>query len=243
MNPTVEPPPEVPAIACRGVVKQLGRRKFRTEVLHGLDLDVYAGQMTLLVGPSGCGKTTLISTIAGILRPDRGSISLFGTELANLGRRGITRFRGRNVGLVLQQLHLFPALTAAENVALPLLVLRQDPARVRAHAASLLEGLGLAGHGDKYPRELSVGEQQRVAIARAIAHDPKLIICDEPTAALDATSGRLVMQLLRQVTVRSDRAVLVVTHDHRIFGFADRIIHMDDGRITRIDTSSEKEAA
>jgi putative ABC transport system ATP-binding protein len=243
MNPTVEPPPEVPAIACRGVVKQLGRRKFRTEVLHGLDLDVYAGQMTLLVGPSGCGKTTLISTIAGILRPDRGSISLFGTELANLGRRGITRFRGRNVGLVLQQLHLFPALTAAENVALPLLVLRQDPARVRARAASLLEGLGLAGHGDKYPRELSVGEQQRVAIARAIAHDPKLIICDEPTAALDATSGRLVMQLLRQVTVRSDRAVLVVTHDHRIFGFADRIIHMDDGRITRIDTSSEKEAA
>jgi putative ABC transport system ATP-binding protein len=121
--------------------------------------------------------------------------------------------------------------------------LRQDPARVRARAASLLEGLGLAGHGDKYPRELSVGEQQRVAIARAIAHDPKLIICDEPTAALDATSGRLVMQLLRQVTVRSDRAVLVVTHDHRIFGFADRIIHMDDGRITRIDTSSEKEAA
>jgi len=243
MSPTVEPPPEVPAIACRGVVKQLGRRKFRTEVLHGLDLDVYAGQMTLLVGPSGCGKTTLISTIAGILRPDRGSISLFGTELANLGRRGITRFRGRNVGLVLQQLHLFPALTAAENVALPLLVLRQDPARVRARAASLLEGLGLAGHGDKYPRELSVGEQQRVAIARAIAHDPKLIICDEPTAALDATSGRLVMQLLRQVTVRSDRAVLVVTHDHRIFAFADRIIHMDDGRITRIDTSSEKEAA
>jgi putative ABC transport system ATP-binding protein len=243
MSPTVQPPPEVPAITCRGVVKQLGRKKFRTEVLHGLDLDVYAGQMTLLVGPSGCGKTTLISTIAGILRPDRGSISLFGTELANLGRRGITRFRGRNVGLVLQQLHLFPALTAAENVALPLLVLRQDPARVRARAASLLEGLGLAGHGDKYPRELSVGEQQRVAIARAIAHDPKLIICDEPTAALDATSGRLVMQLLRQVTVRSDRAVLVVTHDHRIFAFADRIIHMDDGRITRIDTSSEKEAA
>jgi putative ABC transport system ATP-binding protein len=243
MSGNVQPPPEVPAIACRGVVKQLGRRKFRTEVLHGLDLDVYAGQMTLLVGPSGCGKTTLISTIAGILRPDRGSVALFGTELGKLGRRGITRFRGRNVGLVLQQLHLFPALTAAENVAIPLLVLRQDPRHVRARAESLLEGLGLAAHADKYPRELSVGEQQRVAIARAIAHDPKLIICDEPTAALDATSGRLVMQLLRQVTVRSDRAVLVVTHDHRIFGFADRIIHMDDGRITRIDTSSEKEAA
>jgi putative ABC transport system ATP-binding protein len=243
MSGNTQLPPEVPAIACRGVIKQLGRRKFRTEVLHGLDLDVYAGHMTLLVGPSGCGKTTLISTIAGILRPDRGSVALFGTQLGNLGRRGITRFRGRNVGLVLQQLHLFPALTAAENVAIPLLVLRQDANRARARAESLLEGLGLAAHADKYPRELSVGEQQRVAIARAIAHDPKLIICDEPTAALDATSGRLVMQLLRQVTVRSDRAVLVVTHDHRIFGFADRIIHMDDGRITRIDTSSEKEAA
>jgi len=243
MSPTSEPSAEVPAIACRGVVKQLGRRKFRTEVLHGLDLDVYAGQMTLLVGPSGCGKTTLISTIAGILRPDQGSIALFGTELGNLGRRGTTRFRGRNVGLVLQQLNLFAALTAAENVAVPLLVLRQNPAQARARAESLLHGLGLGAHADKYPRELSVGEQQRVAIARAIAHDPKLIICDEPTAALDATSGRLVMQLLRQVTVRSDRAVLVVTHDHRIFGFADRIIHMDDGRITRIDTSSEREAA
>jgi putative ABC transport system ATP-binding protein len=243
MSRNGQPATEVPAIACRGVVKHLGRRKFRTEVLHGLDLDVHAGQMTLLVGPSGCGKTTLISTIAGILRPDQGSIALFGTELGKLGRRGIVRFRGRNVGLVLQQLHLFPALTAAENVAIPLLVLRQHPAQARARAESLLQGLGLAAHGDKYPSELSVGEQQRVAIARAIAHDPKLIICDEPTAALDATSGRLVMQLLRQVTVRSDRAVLVVTHDHRIFGFADRIIHMDDGRITRIDTSSEREAA
>jgi putative ABC transport system ATP-binding protein len=234
---------ELPAIACRGVVKHLGRRTFRTEVLHGLDLDVHAGEMTLLVGPSGCGKTTLISTMAGILRPDRGTIALFGTELGKLGRRGITRFRGRNVGLVLQQFHLFPALTAAENVAVPLLVLRRDPGQVRARVASLLQDLGVGAQRDKYPRELSVGEQQRVAIARAIAHDPKLIICDEPTAALDATSGRLVMQLLRQVTFRSDRAVLVVTHDHRIFGFADRTIHMDDGRITRIDTSSEKEAA
>jgi putative ABC transport system ATP-binding protein len=130
-----------------------------------------------------------------------------------------------------------------ENVAVPLLVLRQGASQAQARALSLLDGLGLAAHADKYPRELSVGEQQRVAIARAIAHDPRLIICDEPTAALDAASGRLVMQMLRDVTVKADRAVLVVTHDHRIFGYADRIIDMDDGRITRITSSSEQEAA
>jgi len=243
MSEISQPLPGPPAIVCRQVVKSLGRRKFRTEILHGLDLDVYAGQMTLLVGPSGCGKTTLVSTIAGILKPDQGTIELFGTATTKLSRRRITRFRGRNVGLVLQQLQLFPALTAAENVAVPLLVARQGAKQAQARAVSLLQGLGLAAHADKYPRELSVGEQQRVAIARAIAHDPRLIICDEPTAALDAASGRLVMQQLREVTVKSDRAVLVVTHDHRIFGFADRIIHMDDGRITRITNSTEREAA
>ena len=149
----------------------------------------------------------------------------------------------RDRPLLRSQLHLFPALTAAENVAVPLLVLRQGASQAQARALSLLDRLGLAGHADKYPRELSVGEQQRVAIARAIAHDPRLIICDEPTAALDAASGRLVMQMLRDVTVKADRAVVVVTHDHRIFGYADRIIHMDDGRITRITSSSEREAA
>jgi putative ABC transport system ATP-binding protein len=236
-------PSPTPAICCRGVVKHLGWRRFRTEVLHGLDLDVFAGEMTLLVGPSGCGKTTLISTIAGILRPEAGSIALFGTALNGLGKRRLTRFRGRSVGLVLQQFNLFPALTAAENVAVPLLVLRHGTKAAYACAESLLDGLGLAAHAGKYPRELSVGEQQRVAIARAIAHEPRLIICDEPTAALDAASGRLVMQLLRQSTVRDDRAVLVVTHDHRIFPFADRIVHMDDGRITRVDVSPQREAA
>jgi putative ABC transport system ATP-binding protein len=243
MSDSPRPPSPTPAISCRGVVKHLGRRKFRTEVLHGLDLDVFAGEMTLLVGPSGCGKTTLISSIAGILRPEAGSIALFGTLLGGLGKRRLTRLRGRSVGLVLQQFNLFPALTAAENVAVPLLVLRHSANAAYARAESLLNGLGLAAHAGKYPRELSVGEQQRVAIARAIAHEPRLIICDEPTAALDAASGRLVMQLLRQSTVRSDRAVLVVTHDHRIFPFADRIVHMDDGRITRVDANPQREAA
>jgi putative ABC transport system ATP-binding protein len=243
MSEISEPSSGTPAISCRGVVKHLGRRKFRTQVLHGLDVDVFPGEITLLVGPSGCGKTTLISTIAGILKPEAGSIALFGTPITELGRRSITRFRGSNVGLVLQQFNLFPALTAAENVAVPLLVLRQQAEAAYARAADLLAGLGLAQHAGKYPRELSVGEQQRVAMARAIAHEPRLIICDEPTAALDAASGRLVMQLLREVTLKKDRAVLVVTHDHRIFPFADRIIHMDDGRITQIDAARQREAA
>ena len=243
MSESTEPLSGKPAISCRGVVKHLGRRGFRTQVLHGIDLEIFAGDMTLLVGPSGCGKTTLISTIAGILQPEAGSIALFGNLISGLGRRRLTRFRGSNVGLVLQQFHLFPALTAAENVAVPLLVLRQTAKHAYARATQLLAELGLAAHAGKYPHELSVGEQQRLAIARAIAHDPRLIICDEPTAALDAASGRLVMQLLRQVTLRQDRAVLVVTHDHRIFPFADRIIHMDDGRIGRIDTPRQQEAA
>jgi len=243
MSERTEPLSGKPAISCRGVVKHLGRRGFRTQVLHGIDLEIFAGDMTLLVGPSGCGKTTLISTIAGILQPEAGSIALFGNLISGLGRRRLTRFRGSNVGLVLQQFHLFPTLTAAENVAVPLLVLRQTAKHAYARATQLLAELGLAAHAGKYPHELSVGEQQRLAIARAIAHDPRLIICDEPTAALDAASGRLVMQLLRQVTLRQDRAVLVVTHDHRIFPFADRIIHMDDGRIGRIDTPRQQEAA
>jgi putative ABC transport system ATP-binding protein len=243
MSETGQPLSSKPAISCRGVVKHLGGRKLRTPVLHGLDLDVFSGQMSLLVGPSGCGKTTLISTIAGILRPEAGSIALFGTPIVDLSRSRLTHFRGSHVGLVPQQFNLFPALTALENVAVPLLVLRSSRRDAYARAHDLLAGLGLAAHASKCPHQLSVGEQQHVAIARAIAHDPRLIICDEPTAALDAASGQLVMQLLREVTVRTDRAVLVVTHDHRIFPFADRIIHMDDGRITRIEASTQKEAA
>ena len=235
--------PRDAAIACRRLVKDLGRGKFRARVLHEVDVDVYAGEMTLLVGPSGCGKTTLISTIAGILQPESGSVQLFGTAIDKLSRRQLTRFRGNNVGLVLQQLNLFAALTAVENVAVPLLVLRHGAEVAYARAASLLEGLGLVAKTHKYPAELSVGEQQRVAIARAIVHQPRLVICDEPTAALDAASGRLVMQLLRATTLNKDRAVLVVTHDHRIFPFADRIIHMDDGRIGTIDSNLNREAA
>lgn len=231
------------AVSCRGLVKQLGNGSVRTRVLHGIDLDVFPGEMTFLLGPSGCGKTTLISTIAGLLVADEGKVELFGTNLAELGRRSLVHFRGAGVGVVFQQLNLFPALTATENVAVPLLVQGRAAASAKALAQAMLREVGLETHLTKYPSQLSIGERQRVAIARALIHEPRLIICDEPTSALDGASGQLVMELLRKVARDSGRAVLVVTHDARIVPFADRIAHMSDGRITRIDVSAEREAA
>ncbi|GAU85478.1 ABC transporter ATP-binding protein [Bosea sp. BIWAKO-01] len=224
-------------------MKQLGNGSTRTRVLHGIDLDVFPGEMTFLLGPSGCGKTTLISTIAGLLVADEGKVELFGTNLAELSRRSLVHFRGASVGVVFQQLNLFPALTATENVAVPLLVQGRTGTQAKALAQAMLREVGLADHLSKYPSHLSIGERQRVAIARALIHEPRLIICDEPTSALDSASGQLVMELLRKVARDPDRAVLVVTHDARVVPFADRIAHMTDGRVTRIDVGAEREAA
>ena len=174
---------------------------------------------------------------------DEGKVELFGTNLAKLGRSRLVHFRGASVGVVFQQLNLFPALTATENVAVPLLVQGRAAASAKALAQAMLREVGLETHLTKYPSQLSIGERQRVAIARALIHEPRLIICDEPTSALDGASGQLVMELLRKVASDPGRAVLVVTHDARIVPFADRIAHMSDGRITRIDVSAEREAA
>lgn len=231
------------AVSCRGIVKDVGSGGGRTRVLHGIDLDVFAGETTFLMGPSGCGKTTLISTIAGILPTDAGRIELLRTDLRTLGRAGLARFRGANLGIVFQKLNLFPSLTVTENVAVPLLVQGVGAARAEARANRLLDEVGLGTHLGKYPAQLSVGEQQRVAIARALVHEPSLVICDEPTAALDAASGYTVMQLLDRVAMRADCAVIVVTHDNRIVSFADRVVHMNDGRITAVESRANREAA
>lgn len=231
------------AVSCRGLVKQLGSGSTRTQVLHGIDLDVFPGEMTYLLGPSGCGKTTLISTIAGLLVADEGKVELFGTNLAELGRRSLVHFRGAGIGVVFQQLNLFPALTATENVAVPLLVQGRRGTPAKALAQAMLREVGLEAHLTKYPSQLSIGERQRVAIARALIHEPRLIICDEPTSALDRASGQLVMELLRKVSRDPDRAVLVVTHDARIVPLADRIAHMSDGHVTRIEIATDREAA
>lgn len=233
----------VVAVSCRGIVKDVVSANASERILHGIDLDVLAGEMTFLVGPSGCGKTTLISIIAGILPAEAGSVELFGSQLGRLSRSDLVRFRGANVGIVFQKLNLLPALTVSENVAVPLLVQGESAARAEVRANDLLHEVGLAAHVGMYPSQLSVGEQQRVAIARALIHEPSLVICDEPTAALDLASGHGVMRLLREVAVSRDRAVIVVTHDNRITPFADRIAHMSDGRITRVQARADREAA
>jgi putative ABC transport system ATP-binding protein len=224
-----------PAVSCRGVTKDFGSGETRVQALRGIDLEILAGEMTLLVGPSGCGKTTLISIIAGLLNPTDGEVSILGNGPAALaGRRGVN-FRGRNIGFVFQQYNLLPSLTAAENAAMPLLIAGISLREAVARAGEILEAVGLGARVRSLPSQLSGGQQQRVAIARALVHDPRLLVCDEPTAALDAHSGQTVMELFRRIAVRPDRTVIVVTHDSRIFHFGDRVVHMSDGRIERME--------
>ena len=231
------------AVSCRGVVKDFGTPSNRALALQGVDLDVHLGEMTFLVGPSGSGKSTLISVITSILAPDGGTVDVFGVALAELGRSSLVSFRGAKIGIVLQQFNLFPALTALDNVAVAMYAQGHPPARSRSCSREILDDLGLSGQLSKYPAQLSVGEQQRVALARALVHKPSLVVCDEPTAALDAASGRKAMQLLRRVAVEPSRAVIVVTHDDRILPFADRVAHMSDGRVTHVETIKDREAA
>jgi putative ABC transport system ATP-binding protein len=223
------------AVSCRGVTKEFGTGETRVQALRGVDLEVRTGELTLLVGPSGCGKTTLISIIAGLLEPTAGEVDVLGSNLGRLSSRRLVDFRREHIGFVFQQYNLLPALTAAENAAVPLLIAGLPRSEAVARGAALLESLGMGNRAHARPAEMSGGQQQRVAIARALVHEPRLLVCDEPTAALDAQAGHTAMELLRQVAVQPDRAVIVVTHDSRVFEFGDRIIYMDDGRVTRVE--------
>ena len=224
------------AVRIRGVAKTFGEGERQVNALRSVDWDVYAGQMSLIVGPSGCGKTTLLSVVAGILNADVGSVSIFGTEVSALSDRKLTRFRARHIGFIFQQYNLLPALTAAENAAVPLVIAGWSKARAVGRSREVLASLGMGPKTESLPNQLSGGQQQRVAIARALVHEPKLLVCDEPTAALDQHTGHSVMELLREAAVKPDRAVVVVTHDNRIFHFGDRIAHMDDGRIVQVES-------
>jgi putative ABC transport system ATP-binding protein len=223
------------AVHCNGVTKEYGDGTGKVQALRGINLDVRAGEMTLLVGPSGCGKTTLISIVAGLLEVTKGTVSVLGSELTALPGRRLVGFRAKNIGFVFQQYNLLPALTAAENVAVPLLIAGRSRHLAVARGAELLAAVGMGEKAGSFPSQLSGGQQQRVAIARALIHEPRLLVCDEPTAALDAQSGQTVMELLRRVAVQPGRAVIVVTHDSRVFGFGDRIVHMSDGVIEKIE--------
>lgn len=226
----MEPSQDIAAY-CRGLTKNFGAGDAEVRALRGIDLDIRYGELLLLVGPSGCGKTTLISIIAGMLDPDGGECAVLGRDIRNMDLAERARFRGASVGFVFQTFNLLPSLTVAENVALPLLINGLPRRTAVERARTLLDTVELGARADALPGQLSGGQQQRVAIARALVHEPKLIVCDEPTSNLDHATGHHVMQILKGVAQAPQRALVVVTHDPRIYQFADRIARMDDGMI------------
>lgn len=220
------------AICARGITRDFEAGQTTIRVLHGIDTEIRPGELTYVVGESGSGKTTLISIMCGILYPTEGEVKVFGTDIYKLSDTELVNFRLNNIGFIFQQYNLIPSIDAAANAAVPLIAKGVPIDEARERAKILLDKLNIGNQADKLPRQLSGGQQQRVAIARALVHEPRLVVCDEPTAALDARSGRRVMDLLREVAVAPDRACIIVTHDNRIFDLADRIIVLEDGRIT-----------
>src|SRR5499433_3164826 len=225
------------AVKTKTVCKGFGQGETRTEVLKDVNFEARVGELLMLVGPSGCGKTTLLSVIAGTLGVDRGEVEVFDAPLHSLDKKAVTQFRAANIGFIFQQYNLIPTLNCVENVSVPLRIQGQKDAVAEKKAAEMLETVGLGKRMHHRPNMLSAGQQQRVAIARALVHDPKLIICDEPTAALDSENGTKVMELLRGVAAKPDRCVIIVTHDNRVFKYADRMTHMEDGRIDHTENN------
>lgn len=219
------------AIQCKGIKKYYGEDENQVEALKGIDLDIYQGQLSLLVGPSGSGKTTLLSIITTILTPNEGELFLLNQNIRQLTESQKARFCRDHLGIVFQSLFLIPTLTIMENITLPLIIAGFKHHDAKDKAMMLLERMHLAHRFQASPHSLSKGQQQRVAIARAMINDSKILVCDEPTSALDQASGLEIMTLIRETVLQSSRAVLVVTHDQRTFPFADRIIYMNDGQI------------
>jgi putative ABC transport system ATP-binding protein len=229
MTPSQNQPNHVATID--NVTKDFPSGGETVRVLHGVSTSLDYGKLTMLVGPSGCGKTTVLSILSGTLSATSGTVSVLGQRLDGLSNNNLVRFRRRNIGFIFQQYNLIQTLTASENAAIALIADGVPWEDATAKAGRLLDHLGLGAHKHKMPRQLSGGQQQRVAIARALTHEPALVVCDEPTAALDAEAGQAVMALLEEASNDPGRGVLIVTHDDRIFSFADRIIRMEDGRI------------
>jgi putative ABC transport system ATP-binding protein len=216
-------------VDARGIAKTLGRGAREVRALRGIDLSLRRGELTLLMGPSGSGKTTLLLILGCMLTPSSGTVAVCGHPTAKADKEGLAKIRRDHVGFVFQSYHLFPTLTAAQNVQLALDIRHERGRRARKKAREALELVGLADKVKARPGELSGGEQQRVAIARAIIADPSLVLADEPTSSLDGDNGRIIMRLLAAAAHERGQAVLVVTHDPRIVPFADRILHIEDG--------------
>jgi putative ABC transport system ATP-binding protein len=228
------------AISCKNVTKSYTTGTTVTPALRGINLEIRSGELFMLVGPSGCGKTTLISVIAGILNHDDGLCRIFDADVKAMTDEERTAFRLKNVGFVFQAYNLIPSLTAAENVSIPLLLSQEPRTVAMMRARDMLHRVGLGAKANSLPSELSGGQQQRVAIARALVHNPRLIVCDEPTSALDHTTGGEIMELFRHEALNGNRTLVIVTHDARIFQYADRIGVMDDGTITQIANSPQE---
>jgi putative ABC transport system ATP-binding protein len=231
------------AVITNSLVKTYGRGEGMVHALKGVDFEARGGEFMMIVGPSGCGKTTLLSVICGTLNYEEGSVSVFGRDLSSMSQSQLTAFRRDNIGFVFQQFNLIPTWNALENVSIPLLLQGRSRRYAEREAIALMEKVGIGDKLKALPSQLSGGQQQRVAIARALVHQPRLLICDEPTAALDAVSGRKVLELLKETACGPDRCVIVVTHDSRIFSFADRITEMEDGHMKAVHQAGQYNAS
>ena len=231
------------AIFCEGIAKTYGEGEAAVKALRGIDFTANFGEIVALVGPSGCGKTTLISIFAAILSRSSGALQLAGVDPDAMTNQDRTIFRREKVGFIFQQFNLVPQISVVENVAIPLFLRGENRSEALDRAEKLLTEVGLHNRAHSRPSKLSGGQQQRVAIARSLIHEPSILVCDEPTSALDGATGQRVMELIREQGRRPDRIVVLVTHDERIYHFADRIAHMDDGLITRIVSSDVELAA
>lgn len=228
------------AVHAQGVTKWFGEGDARTCALHDVSMEAKFGEMLLIVGPSGSGKTTLLSVISGILRPDSGDVVVDGVDLWKQPNDAIADFRLNRIGFVFQDYHLFGRLTTAENVAIPLILKRRPWDEALGEALKYLKIVGLESRAQLPPVKLSGGEQQRVAIARAIVSQPDILIFDEPTASLDGDTGRGIIEFVKHQVLNEHRCIVIVTHDSRIFDYADCILHMEDGQLKSIDVGSVK---
>jgi putative ABC transport system ATP-binding protein len=220
------------AIQASGISKWFGEGEARTQALKQVSLETSFGEMVYIVGPSGSGKTTLLSVLSGILRPNDGTVLCEQTNLWELSPDNLAAFRLKTIGFVFQDYHLFPRLTTAENVAIPLILRRRDWQEAVQDAVKYLDIVGLKNRANLPPVKLSGGEQQRVAIARAIISQPDILIMDEPTASLDGDTGRSIVSFVKEKFLNQNRCILIVTHDSRIYEFATRILRMEDGKLT-----------
>lgn len=218
-------------VQCKGIKKSYGKEENKTVALRGIDLEIKDNQLTFLVGPSGSGKTTLLSIIHTILTPDEGDLVILGQPVNKMNEVQKAHFRNENIGVVFQALYLIPTLTTLENVILPLIIRGVDESAAKEKGTLILRKLHIEDKSNAPPTHLSRGQQHRVAIARALITDPKIIMCDEPTSALDQENGHALMKILQDLASLDGRTVFIITHDQRIFSFADQLININDGLI------------